>query len=218
MKEKGKKLMLSGIICIVLFVIWTLLIQIVDVKPLGQNGTNIGLSTFNCWFHKLTGVHMSIYVITDWFGLVPIFVCIAFCVVGIIQLIKRKSLFKMDYDIILLGIYYVLVIFGYLLFEMIPINYRPILIEGVMEASYPSSTTLLVLSVMPTLVLQANRRLKNAVVKKIICILSVAFTLFMVIGRLVSGVHWFSDIVGGVMLSAGLFLVYKASILLVSKE
>lgn len=218
MKEKGKKLMLSGIICIVLFVIWTLLIQIVDVKPLGQNGTNIGLSTFNCWFHKLTGVHMSIYVITDWFGLVPIFVCIAFCVVGIIQLIKRKSLFKMDSDIILLGIYYVLVIFGYLIFEMIPINYRPILIEGVMEASYPSSTTLLVLSVMPTVVLQANRRLKNAVVKKIICIITVAFSLFMVIGRLVSGVHWFSDIVGGVMLSAGLFLVYKASILLVSKE
>ena len=218
MKEKGKKLMLSGIICIVLFVIWTLLMQIVDVKPLGQNGTNIGLSTFNCWFHKLTGVHMSIYVITDWFGLVPIFVCIAFCVVGIIQLIKRKSLFKMDSDIILLGIYYVLVIFGYLIFEMIPINYRPILIEGVMEASYPSSTTLLVLSVMPTVVLQANRRLKNAVVKKIICIITVAFSLFMVIGRLVSGVHWFSDIVGGVMLSGGLFLVYKASILLVSKE
>lgn len=217
MKENGKKLLLSGVICIVMFAIWTLLIQSVDVKPLGQNGTDIGFSTFNIWFHKLTGVHMLIYVITDWLGLVPIFICMIFGMVGFVQLIKRRSLFKVDSDIIFLGIYYVIVIFGYLIFEMIPINYRPILIEGFMEASYPSSTTLLVLSVMPTFVFQANRRLKNDVVKKIICILSIIFSLFMVIGRLISGVHWFTDIVGSVILSAGLFFIYKAAVFCVKK-
>lgn len=104
---------------------------------------------------------MGLYTITDWLGLVPVFVCIVFGGIGLWQLIKRKNLFKVDKDLIYLGIYDVIVIFGYLFFEMCPINYRPILIEEILEASYPSSTTLLVLSVMPTLVLQANRRIEN---------------------------------------------------------
>ena len=101
---------------------------------------------------------MGIYTITDWLGLVPIAVCIGFGMLGLMQWIRRKSITKVDRDILLLGGYYILVILGYLIFEMIPINYRPILIEGAMEASYPSSTTLLVLSVMPTLLFQINRR------------------------------------------------------------
>ena len=214
MKRNGKRLLLLGIVCMVAFAIWTLLIQVVDVKPVGQNGTQIGFATFNGWFHKLTGVHMTIYHITDWLGLVPIVICMFFCVLGCVQLLKRRSLFKVDCDIILLGVYYIIVIFGYLVFEMIPINYRPILIQGIMEASYPSSTTLLVLSVMPTLIFQVNRRLENTVIKKVICILAGIFSAFMVIGRLVSGVHWFTDIVGSVMLSAGLFCIYKSLVLL----
>ena len=161
---------------------------------------------------------MTIYTITDWLGLIPLFVCMIFGGIGFVQLVKRRSLFKVDYDIIFLGIYYVIVIFGYLIFEMIPINYRPILIEGFMEASYPSSTTLLVLSVMPTLIFQVNRRLENMVVKKTICMLTSIFSALMVIGRLVSGVHWFTDIVGSIMLSMGLFCIYKAVVLLCYKE
>ena len=218
MKQNGKRILLWGIILVVAFVVWTGLILFVDVQPLGQNGTNIGFATLNCWFHKLTGVHMSIYTITDWLGLVPIVVCMMFAGLGLVQLIQRKSLLKVDYDIILLGIYYVVVIAGFLAFEMFPVNYRPILIEGVMEASYPSSTTLLVLSVMPTLVFQASRRLQNSTGKKIIGIFTALFSAFMVIGRLIAGVHWFTDIIGGVLLSVGLYCLYKASVLLGSKE
>lgn len=218
MKKNGKRVLCWGSVFVVAFVVWTALIQIVDVQPVGQNGTEIGFATFNCWFHKLTGVNMTIYTITDWLGLVPIFICVIFGGIGFIQLVKRRSLFKVDYDIILLGIYYVIVIFGYLIFEMIPINYRPILIEGIMEASYPSSTTLLVLSVMPTLIEQMNRRLENTVVKRVISILTILFSIYMVIGRLVSGVHWFTDIVGAVILSIGFFCIYKAFVMLCYKE
>ena len=166
MKKNGKRVLFIGSILVVAFAVWTALIQIVDVQPIGQNGTDIGFASFNHWFHKLTGVHMTIYTITDWLGLIPLFVCMIFGVIGMVQLIKRRSLFKVDYDIIFLGMYYIIVIFSYLVFEMIPINYRPILIEGFMEASYPSSTTLLVLSVMPTLIFQVNLRLKNVSFKK----------------------------------------------------
>jgi undecaprenyl-diphosphatase len=96
---------------------------------------------------------------------------------------------------------------------MIPINYRPILINGFMEASYPSSTTLLVLGVMPTLVFQANLRLKSVTLKNFIIIFAVAFSVFMVVGRLISGVHWITDIVGSCLLSAGLFYIYKGIVL-----
>lgn len=215
MKNKEKKILLSGLAFLVAFVMWTVLIQTVDVKPVGQKGTDVGFATVNLWFHKLTGVNMTLYNITDWLGLVPLLVCMVFAVLGFVQLVKRKSLVRIDCDIILLGLYYIAVIAGYLAFEMIPINYRPILINGFMEASYPSSTTLLVLSVMPTLVFQADRRISSSVLKGFVRISSSAFSAFMVIGRLVSGVHWLTDIIGSVLFCVGLFMIYKGAVLLI---
>ena len=214
MKKNGKKLLILETVLLVMFAIWTWLIQCVDVQSAGQRGTEIGFAALNRWFHRITGVHLVIYTITDWLGLVPIFVCMTFGGVGFVQLIKRKSLFKVDRDLTFLGIYYVVVIFGYLIFEMIPINYRPILIDGMLEASYPSSTTLLVVSVMPTLVDQVNRRSTNLLFRRFVCVMSIVFSSFMVIGRLVAGVHWFTDIVGAAILSAGLYCLYKAMVLL----
>ena len=193
---------------------WTLAVVSVDVKPVGVNGTSVGFATLNLWFHNLTKVNMTLYNITDWLGLVPVFICMVFGMLGLFQLIKRRSLLKVDFDIIVLGVYYVIVILGYLVFEMISINYRPILINGFMEASYPSSTTLLVLSVMPTVVFQCNKRLQSQKTKKLIELITVVFSLFMVVGRLVSGVHWITDIIGSCFLSAGLFYIYKAVVLL----
>ena len=210
---KEKRNLLAGAGLIGAFALWTVLIRWVDVQAVGQNGTKIGFADYNVWFHQLTGVHMTLYTITDWLGLVPIFICLCFGVLGLVQLIKRRSLLRVDPDILLLGIYYVLVIACYLIFEMIPINYRPILIEGRLEASYPSSTTLLVLSVMPTLMFQANRRVSNAMIRKAVAVFVIAFSAFMVIGRLISGVHWATDIIGSVLLSAGLYMLYRSAVL-----
>ena len=214
MKKNVKTPLGAGVIFIALFIVWTILIGVIDVKPVGVNKTTIGFATINTWFHNLTKVNMTLYDITDWAGLVPVFICMVFGMLGLFQLIKRRSLLKVDFDIIVLGVYYVIVILGYLVFEMIPINYRPILINGFMEASYPSSTTLLVLSVMPTVVFQCNKRLQSQKTKKLIELITVVFSLFMVVGRLASGVHWLTDIIGSCFLSAGLFYIYKAVVLL----
>lgn len=208
--KTNKRLFFTGMAFIILFALWTVLIQIIDVKSIGVNGTDVGFATINSRFHSLIGVNMTLYSITDWAGLVPIFVCMLFGVTGLFQAVKRKSLIKVDSDIIILGVYYVIVILCYLIFEMIPVNYRPILINGIMEASYPSSTTLLVLCVMPTLVFQVKNRVKNVTFKTIICIITILFSVFMVTGRLISGVHWVTDIIGSVFLSAGLYNLYKA--------
>ena len=213
MRENRKNPLFAGGIFLIVFILWTILVRTVDVQPIGPNRSCVGFAAWNGWFHKLTGVHMELYTITDWMGLIPVFVCMTFAGIGLKQWINRRNLFKVDYDILVLGIYYAAVILCYLVFEMIPINYRPILIDGRMEVSYPSSTTLLVLSVMPTLIEQTMRRLKQKKLKQIIRFATIWFSVFMVLGRLVSGVHWFTDIVGAIMLSAGLFWIYKGVVL-----
>ena len=216
--RKTKRIVSVGILLLTAFAVWTFLIQTVDVQQIGPRQSAVGFATINGWFHRLTNVHWMLYTLTDWLGLMPIVVCLLFACVGFAQLVQRRSLLKVDLDILLLGVYYVLVIFAYLLFEMVPLNYRPVLIEGILEASYPSSTTLLVLSVMPTLHFQAERRLKNSALRHCIKVLTVLFSVFMVVGRLLSGGHWLTDIVGAIFLSGGLFLLYKVSVLRFCKE
>ena len=153
---------------------------------------------------------MSLYTITDWLGLVPIGFIMEFGILGLCQWIKRKNLFKVDLSILALGGFYIVVMALYIFFEMVVVNYRPILINGNLEASYPSSTTMLVMCVMPTAIIQFNERIKNSIFRRCVAFIITAFIVFMVIGRLVSGVHWFSDIVGGALLSSGLVMIYDS--------
>ena len=214
MKEttKPRRDLVTGAALLASFALWTALVQLVDVRPVGQNGTCVGLAAFNVWFHSLTGVHMVLYAITDWLGLVPVAVCLGFGAMGATQLVGRRSLLAVDPDLLLLGVHYVLIAAAYLVFEAFPINYRPIPIDGVMEASYPSSTTLLVLGVMPTLAYQAARRMKDGLAKVAVVAFVAAFSALVVVGRLVSGVHWATDIVGSVLLAAGLFAMYRYAV------
>ena len=199
--------------CILLaFLLWTAAIQFVDVQAIGPQESSVGFATINQFVHNLTGVHMSLYTITDWLGLVPLVFVMGFALLGLIQWIKRKHLLKVDYNILILGCFYIVVMAVYMLFEVLVVNYRPVLIGGILEASYPSSTTMLVMCVMPTAIMQFNTRIKNNVLKRCVASAIIAFIVFMVVGRLVSGVHWFTDIIGGALLSTGLVLMYHAII------
>lgn len=129
---------------------------------------------------------------------------------GLFQWINRKDIRKVDCDILLLGGFYIVVAAVYLLFETIVVNYRPVLVDGLLEPSYPSSTTMLVLCVMSTALIQIDFRLGKSVLKKILLLTIVLFVFIMVTFRLISGVHWFTDIVAGALLSIGLVLLYKA--------
>lgn len=210
MKRENQRNILIALCILSAFVLWTVLIKTVDVKAIGPQGSAVGFATINQFFHSLTGVHMVLYEITDWLGLIPIIVVVVFAVLGLTQLVKRKNLGKVDFSILLLGGFYIVVLAVYLFFESYVVNYRPVLIDGILEASYPSSTTMLVICVMPTAAMQLNERINNIVLKRYINLIITVFTLFMVIGRLISGVHWFTDIVGGALLSGGLVMMYYA--------
>ena len=183
---------------------------------IGPENSTVGFATLNEWFHKLTGVHMLIYTVTDWLGLVPLLAVAGFGLCGLIQLLKRKSLYKVDAELLVLGGFYIVVMAAYILFEVFPVNYRPILIEGVLEASYPSSTTLLVMCVMPTAALQLRAYMGKNKLCRILQIVLASFMGFMVIGRLISGVHWLTDIVGGMILSMALCMLYISAITQIS--
>ena len=210
MEKIRKKMFFMGAGFLGAFVLWTVLVSYVDVRAIGQNASSVGFATLNGYVHNLTGVNMFLYTITDWLGLVPIGVAFGFAVLGLVQWAGRKSLFKVDRSILALGGFYIIVLAMYIFFEIVVINYRPVLIDGYLEASYPSSTTMLVMCVMPTAMMQLHARIKSDVFRRCVLISIAAFTAFMVIGRLASGVHWLTDIIGGALVSAGLVITYAS--------
>ena len=194
------------------FTLWTIAISLIDVQAIGPQGSTVGFATLNEFVHNFTGVHMQLYTITDWLGLVPVAFGFGFTLLGLTQWVKRKNILKVDRSILILGAFYIVTLAAYLFFESFVINYRPVLIDGYLEASYPSSTTLLVLCVMPTAIMQLRGRIKQPIFGKCVSIAITAFIAFMVIGRLISGVHWLTDIIGGILLSAGLVMIYDSLI------
>lgn len=207
---KHKKLLLA-VCLLVAFALWTTALSRIDVQAIGPQDSAVGFAAVNQFVHALTGVHLLLYTLTDWLSLIPVGFMAGFALLGLVQWIRRKSLWKVDRSILALGGFYLVVAAVFLFFEQVVINYRPVLIAGVLEASYPSSTTMLVLCVMPTAAMQLRSRIRNANLRCWSTAAIVVFTVFMVFARLISGVHWVTDIVGGTLVSAGLVLLYAHS-------
>lgn len=211
MKNKN---LIRFIIFFVLSVVFTILIKTVDVKEVGINSVKVGFSTINSWFRGLlyTGNQYSklLYCLTKYLGYLPILSCGVYGGIGLMQLIKSKSLKKVDKEIIILGIFYVVVLLTYILFEKVVINYRPVIIdvkEG-LEASFPSSHTVLAICmIMASIII--NKLLFENKYTKMINAGSYIVLVIIVIGRLFSGVHWLTDIIGGVLISCALINLLK---------
>lgn len=207
-----KKIALIGAIAfLVLFLVFTVLVITVDVQPIGPNGSEVGLATMNGAVADALEYNEIWYNISDYAGYLALLIPVGFALLGLFQVIKRKSLLKVDRHLILLAVFYVIVLCAYITFEIFKVNYRPILIDGVLEASYPSSHTLLSLCITASAIFEAHLLLKN---KKALLIsadiLFVTIGAVVLVGRLLSGVHWLSDIIGGVLLSVALvcFFIY----------
>ena len=194
-----------------LFVIFSLWIRLFDVQPVGPEGSSIGFAALNVAVHEFFGMHLFWYKLTQALGLLAIAVAGVFAVTGLVQLIQRKSLLKVDKKILMLGVIYILVILLYALFEKVPFNYRPVVLDPAegLEPSYPSTHTMLILTIFGTAVAVLGDYIKNAklvLLLKIVCLVIMALTI---VGRLVCGVHWFTDIAGGVIISLFFINLYR---------
>lgn len=154
------------------------------------------------------------YEITDYIGYGAIALCLIFALAGFIQMIKRRSLIKVDGEILALGVLFAADIALYVFFEKYIVNYRPIIMPGETEpeASFPSSHTMLILTVMLAVMIILDKYVKNRGLCTFLRILCALTALVTVCGRLYCGVHWFTDIVGGVLLSLTLILVFSAAV------
>ncbi len=208
-----KKLTLSGFFGL-LFVLWIVLVKTVDVDEIGPNGTSVGLSSINESIHDLFGVNMLWYKLTVGLGIFAFFCVGLVALFGLLQLIKRKSLAKVDKSIIAAGVLYAITACIYVVFEKIIINYRPIIMPDAdePEASFPSTHTMIICVVMGSLVVLANQYIKDKGTKRLIVIISIAIAIVTVVGRLICGVHWFSDIIGGILVSLCLVFLFAGAV------
>ena len=207
---KRRNIIISFIL-IILAVLFTVLVKNVDVKPIGPNESMVGFADINKLFHNLIGSNMAIYKITEGLGYIPIVMALVYVFIGLKQLIKRKSLLKVDKEIYVLALFYILVVGVYVFFEKFIVNYRPILIDGVLEASYPSSHTLMSICLCGSSIIINKKLFKNKL-GDIENILSVILILLIVAGRIISGVHWFTDILGGIIISSALLVIFYSII------
>ena len=214
---KNKKNILICILLVLLSIIYTLLVKYVDTSTIGPNGSVVGFSSLNSFVFNLTGNNMTLYKITEILGIIPILIALMYAVIGLIQVIGRKSL-KVDKELIALGILYVVVILIYVFFEKCIINYRPVIIDGVLEASYPSSHTLLSICICGSALLINKYLFNNKKIYKYINIISIISMVLIVLGRLLSGVHWASDIIGSIIISITLLKILETYYLSIKKD
>ncbi|MBQ7523710.1 MAG: phosphatase PAP2 family protein [Oscillospiraceae bacterium] len=196
-----------------LFLIWIVLLKTVDVAAVGPEGTSVGFSHLNVWFHSLTGVNLTWYQITNVLGYLSIATVLVFALTGLVQWIGRKSIAEVDGDLLRLGGLCVALGTLYAAFEKIIINYRPIILpdEPTVEASFPSSHTLLVCAIFGCLLIVAQKRVKNTALRRVLVGFCAAAVVLGVVGRLLSGVHWLTDIIGSLLLSAALLALFAAT-------
>ena len=214
---KNKKNILICVLLVLISIIYTLLVKYVDTSTIGPNGSVVGFSSLNSFVFNLTGNNMTLYKITEILGIIPILIALMYAVIGLIQVIDRKSL-KVDKELIALGILYIIVILIYVFFEKCIINYRPVIIDGVLEASYPSSHTLLSICICGSALLINKYLFNNKKNYKYINIISIISMVLIVLGRLLSGVHWASDIIGSIIISITLLKILETYYLSIKKD
>lgn len=210
-KKSKKKFMIAGGLLFV-FILFTVAVMKVDVAAIGPKDSLVGLSKINDFMFKKLGTHPIWDMITEVLLVTAFLIVLLFGVIGIKQLIERKSLWKVDHGILLLAVFYVFLAAFYELFEVAVVNYRPILEDGELAASFPSSHTMLICSIVGSAMVLFDRMLTNKVVRNAVEIIGGIILILAVIGRLLAGVHWFTDILGGVLLSAALVMFYDASV------
>lgn len=199
-------------------ILYTLLVKYIDVSQIGPQGSSVGFSTINNFFHKLFGVNMTFYNISEIAGYIPFLIVGGYALVGGYQLITRKSIKKVDKEIVAIGLFYVAVLFVYVLFEKVVINFRPTLIDGELEASYPSSHTILSLCIFGSAIILNKLKYSRIKAATYVNKLAIVVAPIILFGRLISGVHWFSDILGGIIISITLLYMFRFALIYLNKK
>ncbi len=213
MIEKKKKWFKISVCLLIVAVIYTVLVKYVDVKAIGPGDTKVGFAIMNKWFKDLIGYNKLFYTVSKYAGVIPFGFCAYYGLMGLIELIKKKSFKKVNYRYYILACFYAIFVALYFFFEKVIINYRPIVVDGVIEASYPSTHTLLAICLCGTSLIVSKLLIKNNTLRMLADIAAWLLMVVIVFARLISGVHWLSDIIGGIIISLTYLSFFKLSLI-----
>ena len=203
-----KKKLIAAAACFGAFILLIILLKTVDVKPIGPQNSSVGFAALNGAFLKLTKQNDAFYKFSEGIGFIALLSAAFFGFLGLLQLIKGKKLSAVDRDLYILGGFYVVVLAVYLIFEAAVVNYRPILEDGALAASFPSSHTMFGITLLGSAALQFKKRLADPRLRQIVISVCQLMVLLVVLLRLLSGWHWFTDVVGGILIGTALLLAY----------
>lgn len=220
---KQKVYLSAAITLLIAFFVFTAIVMLVDVQAIGPNDSEVGLATLNGAFAKALGTTDGYnglwYNISEIAGLIPFVMVGGFAILGLCQAIKRKNLFKVDSHLFVLAAFYAMLLIAYLAFEIVEINYRPVLMDGVLEASYPSSHTMLSIGICTTAIFTLHELIKDKKALLIVAdVFCVAVALTVLLGRLLSGVHWLTDIIAGILIVSALVCFYRFGVLFINNR
>ena len=205
-----KRSVIISIVLITLCILYTIVVKEVNVSAIGPNESKVGLSCINDFFKDIIGVNKGFYTITNFMDIVLVLIPAIYGVIGLGQLIKRKNLMKGDRELYVLAIFYSIVVLTYVCFEHITINYRPVLINGELDLSYPSSHTLAAICICGSSIIINFKLFKDKGIFKCITLLSTISMFILILGRLLSGYHWFTDIIGGILIASTLLYIFNS--------
>ena len=215
---RRKKLLRECILLFIIVVVYTILTKVFDVAAVGPQNSEVGFSTINHYLALKIGYNETFYQISKILGIIPFLLILYYGLIGLRQLIKRKSILAVDQELLILGCFYILVGVVYVFFEKVIINYRPVMFDGLLEASYPSSHTMLALTIGLSSILISKEYISNHKICIITNIITWIVMIALVLTRLLSGVHWFTDIIGGVLISLFLVQLYRSSLEIAKKR
>lgn len=202
--KKNKTSFTMSLILLAVSVIFTLLVAFVGKAPVGPENSEVDFAALNAALHDQFGYNTVFYGISSVLGYLTILTALINCVSFLVNLVKKKDLRMVRADLTAtLGIYILLAVL-YLVFEFVVINYRPVILEEGLEASFPSTHSMLAIAVMFSAAQQVRTGMKESGIRNILILLCVLTGVLTPVTRFFSGVHWFTDILGGVMY--GLFL------------
>lgn len=165
------------------------------------------------------GENKTLDKISDVLLIAMLAIVAGFALSGLVQLIKRNKLKKVDSEILAMIPSLLLLVAVYFVFEKIwVLNYRPILINGIAEPSFPSTHTLIAVTVLGMTMMALPKYIKNRRQRILIDVLALVAMVAMAFLRVASGMHWMTDVLGGVIFGIDLVLVYGGALRIIKER
>ena len=210
MKKQGYIYLIVACVLLAAFIALTICLLLVDVRAAGESGAEVGFATINQKVWQAIGQSAAALTVSEVCGLCMIAAVGAFGITGLVQVIRRKGFLRADKELYVMAGGLMLLAAAYVFFEIFVVNYRPVLDGGELAASYPSSHAMLATAVAGMGMAYLHSRQRKGVLINVLIGLLNGVSVATVACRLLGGVHWLSDIVGGVLLGMVIVYAYRA--------